>query len=86
MTDPNTPVDGPYRITTERIPAGATLDVEPFVAGVVTDVLEALLTDRFADRLAELYDAQPRDPYAVERAGELRFESRGPPLVADPRT
>ena len=79
MTDQTTPVDGPYRITVESIPTGVTLDVEPFVQGVVEDVIEALLTDTFADRLAELYDAQPRDPHAIERAGELRFES----LVAD---
>lgn len=86
MTNAHTPVDGPFRITVESIPTGVTLDVEPFVQGVVEDVIEALLTDRFADRLAELYDAQPRDPYAVERAGELRFESLVADLVADART
>jgi hypothetical protein len=75
----NVPVSGPFRISVEPIPTGVTLDVEPFVQHLVHDVIAALLTDTYADRLAELYDAQPRDPHAVERAGELRFES----LVAD---
>ncbi|MFF3190506.1 hypothetical protein [Streptomyces misionensis] len=79
MTDPNMPVDGPYRITVEPIPTGVTLDVEHFVQGVVTDVVEQLLTDRFADRLDALYEAQPRDPYEIERPADLRSES----LVAD---
>ena len=79
MTDNPTPVDGPFRITVEPIPSGVTLDVQAFVQHVVHDVIAALLTDAYADRLAELYDAQPRDPHAVERAGDLRFES----LVAD---
>lgn len=78
MTD-QVPVSGPFRISVEPIPTGVTLDVEPFVQHVVEDVVAALLTDTFADRLAELYDAQPKDPHAIERAGELRFES----LVAD---
>lgn len=86
MTTKHTPVDGPYRITVEPIPAGVTLDVERFVDGVVTDVIEALLTDLYADRLADLYDAQPRDPHAVERMGELRFESLVADLVAEART
>jgi len=79
VTDNPTPVDGPFRITVEPIPSGVTLDVQAFVQHVVHDVIAALLTDAYADRLAELYDAQPRDPHAVERAGDLRFES----LVAD---
>ncbi|MGW2708649.1 hypothetical protein ACWC4J_06605 [Streptomyces sp. NPDC001356] len=80
MTSKHTPVDGPFRITVEPIPTGVTLDVEPFVQHIVEDVVRALLTDDvYADRLAELYDAQPKDPYAVERAGDLRGES----LVAD---
>lgn len=73
------PVDTPFRIKVEPSPAGVVLDVEPFVESVVHDVVEALLTDTYADRLAAVYDAQPRDPYAVEHMGELRFES----LVAD---
>jgi hypothetical protein len=80
MTDPTTPVDGPYRITVEPIPAGVTLDVEPFVQRVVHDVVAALLNDdTYADRLAALYEAQSRDPHAIERPGDLPFES----LVAD---
>jgi hypothetical protein len=75
----HTPVDGPYRITVESIPAGVTLDVEPFVDAVVTGVVKALLTDTFADRLDALHDAQPRDPHTIERPGDLPFES----LVAD---
>jgi hypothetical protein len=86
MTKPNTPVDGPYRITTEPIPTGVTLDVEPFVQRVVTDVVEALLTDAFADRLGGLYDMQARDPYLIERPGDLPFEGLVDDLVAEVRT
>lgn len=76
----NTPVDGPFRITVEPIPTGVTLDVEAFVQHVVTDVVNALLTDdTFADRLGDLYEALPADPHAVLRPGDLRVES----LVAD---
>ncbi|MEU2739870.1 hypothetical protein ABZ656_32060 [Streptomyces sp. NPDC007095] len=86
MTKLNTPVDGPYRITVEPIPAGVTLDVEPFVAGVVQDVIEAVLTDRYADRLDALHELQPRDPHAIERPADLRFESLVADLVAEVRT
>lgn len=79
MTNDRTPVDGPFRITVEPLPLGVTLDVESFVATVVTDVVEKLLTDKYADRLDELHEPQPRDPHAVERPSDLRFES----LVAD---
>lgn len=79
MTTPNTPVDGPYRITVEPLPTGVTLDVEPFVQRVVADVVEALLRDEFADRFDALHEQQPRDPHAVERPADLPFES----LVAD---
>lgn len=79
MSSPVTPVDGPFRITVEQIPTGVTLDVTPFVQHVVEDVVKALLTDRFADRLDALYEPRPRDPNAVEQPGDLPFES----LVAD---
>ena len=65
------PVDGPFRISVEPIPTGVTLDVEGFVQHVVHGEV--------ADRLDALYDAQPRDPHAIERPGDLPFES----LVAD---
>ncbi|MGW2742329.1 hypothetical protein [Streptomyces sp. NPDC001450] len=86
MTNKNTPVDGPYRITVEPIPTGVTLDVEPFVDAVVTDVLKALLTDRFADRLDALYEAQARDPHLIERPADLPFESLVADLVCEVRT
>ncbi|MFB7594338.1 hypothetical protein [Streptomyces sp. NPDC056160] len=86
MTKPNMPVDGPYRITTEPFPTGVTLDVEPFVQRVVTDVVEALLTDEFADRLGGLYDMQACDPHLIERPGDLPFEGLVDDLVAAVRT
>jgi hypothetical protein len=80
MTNQNTPVDGPFRITVEPLPTGVTLDVETFVQHVVHGVIEALLRDdAFADRLGALYEAQARDPHLVERPGDLPVES----LVAD---
>ncbi|MFE9810660.1 hypothetical protein [Streptomyces sp. NPDC005548] len=82
----HTPVDGPYRITVEPIPAGVTLDVEPFVAKVVTDVIEKLLTDAYADRLAGLYDMQARDPHLIERPQDLPFEGLVDDLTAEVRT
>lgn len=82
----HTPVDGPYRITVEPIPTGVTLDVEPFVQRVVTDVVEALLTDKYADRLDGLYEAQSRDPHLIERPADLPFESLVADLVAEVRT
>ncbi|MGA5489607.1 hypothetical protein ACPCK1_17845 [Streptomyces pseudogriseolus] len=85
-TTPNTPVDGPYRISVESIPSGVTLDVEAFVHGVVTDVVEALLTDKYADRFDALYDLQPRDPHVIERPGDLPFETLVADVVADVRT
>lgn len=72
-------VDGPHRIYVEPIPTGVTLDVEAFVEHVVHDVVEALLSDEYADRFEEVAEAQPTDPHAVQRPGDLRFES----LVAD---
>ncbi|WP_405991055.1 hypothetical protein [Streptomyces sp. NBC_00986] len=86
MTKTNTPVDGPYRITTEPIPTGVTLDVEPFVQCVVTDVVEALLTDRFLDRFDGLVDMQGRDPHLIERPSDLPFEGLVDDLVAEVRT
>ncbi|MFD9212051.1 hypothetical protein ACFVY9_02825 [Streptomyces sp. NPDC059544] len=86
MTDQTPPVDGPFRITVEPIPAGVTLDVEPFVQRVVADVVEALLTDRYADRLEDLHEPRPRDPHVVERPGDLRFESLVADLVAESST
>ncbi|MCT9139035.1 hypothetical protein [Streptomyces violarus] len=86
MTTQHTPVDGPYAITVAPIPTGVTLDVEPFVQRVVADVVEALLTDRFADRLAELHEPQPRDPHAIERPSDLPFESLVADLVAEVST
>ncbi|RRQ79368.1 hypothetical protein CQW39_09465 [Streptomyces griseofuscus] len=86
MTEPNMPVDGPYRITTEPIPTGVTLDVEHFVQGVVTDVVEALLTDRFLDRFDALVDMQARDPHLIERPGDLPFEGLVDDLVDEVRT
>lgn len=82
----HTPVDGPYRITVESIPSGVTLDVEPFVANVVADVIEKLLTDEFADRLDALHEPQQRDPHAIERPRDLRTESLVADLVAEVRT
>ncbi|MCX4969358.1 hypothetical protein OHA98_41775 [Streptomyces sp. NBC_00654] len=86
MTNTNRPVDGPYRITTEPIPTGVTLDVEPFVQGIVTDVVEALLTDRFLDRFDGLVDMQARDPHLIERPQDLPFEGLVDDLVAEVRT
>jgi hypothetical protein len=85
MTNP-TPVDGPFRITVEPIPAGVTLDVEAFVQHVVHDVVAKLLTDQYGDRLDELQDVAARDPYVIERAGDLRFESLVADLVAEVST
>lgn len=78
-TTPATPVDGPFRISVEPIPTGVTLDVEAFVQHVVHDVVDKLLTDEFADRLADLHEQRPRDPHVIERADALPFEQ----LVAD---
>ena len=86
MTRKNTPVDGPYRITVEPIPAGVTLDVEAFVQHVVSDVVEALLTDKYADRLDELHEPLPRDPHKIERPADLRFEQLVEDLVREART
>ena len=86
MTNPAVPVDGPYRITVEPIPTGVTLDVEPFVQRVVTDVIERLLTDAFADRLAALYDMQARDPHLIERPQDLPFEGLVDDVTAVVRT
>lgn len=86
MTTQHTPVDGPFAITVAPIPTGVTLDVEPFVKRVVADVVEALLTDRFADRLAELHEPQPRDPHVIERPSDLPFESLVADLVAEVST
>jgi len=79
MSEQRMPVDGPFRLYAEAIPAGATLDVASFVESVVHDVVELLLTDEYGDRLDELAEAQPADPHEVQRPSELRFES----LVAD---
>jgi hypothetical protein len=86
MTSMTTPVDGPYRITVEPIPAGVTLDVEHFVSKVVTDVVEALLTDTYADRLDALHELQPRDPHVIERPADLPFEHLVEDLVREVRT
>lgn len=86
MSKPNVPVDGPYRITTEPIPTGVTLDVEPFVQGVVTDVVELLLSDEFADRFDGLVNMQARDPRLIERPQDLPFEGLVDDLVAAVRT
>ncbi|WP_330349751.1 hypothetical protein [Streptomyces sp. NBC_00582] len=86
MTNPAVPVDGPYRITVEPIPTGVTLDVEPFVQRVVTDVIEKLLTDAFADRLTALYDMQARDPHLIERPQDLPFEGLVDDVTAVVRT
>ncbi|MCX5562765.1 hypothetical protein [Streptomyces sp. NBC_00038] len=86
MTKPNTPVDGPYRITVEPLPTGVTLDVEAFVQGVVHDVVEALLTDKYADRFDALHELQPRDPHVIERPADLPFEQLVEDLVSEVRT
>lgn len=86
MTNIDRPVDGPYRITVEPIPTGVTLDVEAFVSHVVTDVVEKLLTDEYADRLDALHEAQPRDPYAIERPADLPYEHLVEDLVREVRT
>lgn len=79
MTNPTTPVTGPFRITVEPIPTGVTLDVGSFVEHVVHDVVEALLRDSsLGERFDALLDAQPQqDPHRPER--QLPFEE----LVAD---
>ncbi|CAM5683766.1 MULTISPECIES: hypothetical protein [Streptomyces] len=60
-----TPVDGPFRISVERIPAGVTLDVSPFIEALllslVTDHADAL-----ADILGEQADARPYDGHRAE--------------------
>jgi len=83
MTDPNVPVDGPFRITVEPLPTGVTLDVEPFVQHVVQTVVETLLRDdAYADRLAELYEALPGDPHLVQLPSDLPVEQFVADLVA----
>lgn len=86
MTRKNTPVDGPYRITVEPIPTGVTLDVEHFASKLVADVVEALLTDKYADRLDALHELQPRDPHVIERPADLPFEQLVEDLVREVRT
>lgn len=86
MTDKTTPVDGPYRISVEPIPTGVTLDVEHFVSKVVADVIEAVLTDEYADRLDALHEPQPHNPYRIERPSDLRFEQLVADLVKEVRT
>lgn len=87
MTEPTRPVvDGPYRIDVEPIPTGVTLDVEHFASKLVADVVEALLTDEFADRLDALHEPQQRDPHAVERPADLRFEQLVEDLTGQVRT
>lgn len=75
MSDAAMPVDGPFRIYVEAIPAGAVLDVEAFVEHVVHDVVELLLGDTYGERFDALIDAQPVDRYIVQRPGDLPFES-----------
>jgi len=83
MTDPNVPVDGPFRITVEPLPAGVALDVEPFVQHVVQTVVETLLRDdTYADRLGELYEALPTDPHLVHLPSDLPVEQFVADLVA----
>ncbi|NJP71936.1 hypothetical protein [Streptomyces sp. C1-2] len=79
MSEKSMPVDGPFRIYVESIPTGVTLDVEAFVERVVYGVVEALQSEEYADRFAELEDLAPVDPHAVQRPGDLAVES----LVAD---
>ncbi|MFD5838182.1 hypothetical protein ACFWHV_32235 [Streptomyces collinus] len=86
MTDKSTPVDGPYRISVEPIPTGVTIDVEHFVSRVVADVVEAVLTDEYADRLDALHEPQQRDPHMIERPSDLRFEQLVADLVREVRT
>lgn len=79
MSEKSMPVDGPFRIYVESIPTGVTLDVESFVERVVYGVVEALQSEEYADRFAELEDLAPVDPHAVQRPADLAVES----LVAD---
>ncbi|SFK75104.1 hypothetical protein [Streptomyces pini] len=72
-------LSGPHRVYVESIPAGVTLDVEPFAQTIVQDVVELLLGDEFGERFDELVDAQGSDPHAVQVPADLRFEQ----LVAD---
>lgn len=69
------PVTGPFPITVEPIPAGATLDIEKYVRTAVSDIVDALLGDEFGDRLDEIREAAPSDPHAVQRPADLLFES-----------
>lgn len=66
---PRTPVDGPYPVHVEQIPAGVTLDVEALVRRVVADVVELLLGDRFDDfeRIAECRPATDPERLMTEQ-------------------
>ncbi|MFI8853627.1 hypothetical protein ACIGW3_26025 [Streptomyces sp. NPDC053499] len=79
MSERECVMSGPHPIYVDAMPAGAVLDVEAFVTGVVQDAVEALLSDEFADRLAELAEVQPSDPHAVQVPSDLHMES----LVSD---
>ncbi|MFF9554538.1 hypothetical protein ACF1DY_01720 [Streptomyces albus] len=77
---------GPHRVYVSPMPTGAVLDVEAFVTGVVQDTVEALLSEEFADRLAELAEAQPSDPHTVQTPADLHMESLVSDLVATVET
>ncbi|WP_199930884.1 hypothetical protein [Streptomyces sp. CB02923] len=65
MADSRTPVDGPFRISVERIPAGVTLDLRPFVEAVLVELVTEH-ADTVADILDEQADARPYDGHRAE--------------------
>ncbi|MEU4205623.1 hypothetical protein AB0F64_37625 [Streptomyces sp. NPDC026294] len=70
MAETATPVDGPFRVSVERIPAGVTLDLRPFVEAVLVELVTEH-ADALADILAE--QAEPR-PYDGHRPESLLVE------------
>ncbi|MEU6057939.1 hypothetical protein [Streptomyces sp. NPDC047097] len=58
MTDPTTPVDGPFAITVTPVPAGVALDVTPFLTAILLTLAAAVAEDPdgMLDDLREIAD------------------------------
>ena len=94
MADDRTPVDGPFRIHVEAIPAGATLDMSHYLTSVLLNLASAAEEDG-AGLLAELvhisecarqaahqgsdsHAAHERDERVAELLAEVADEGRVP--------